>query len=207
MAGSISASSVKRLPVVIQALPDKERMAFIMLRMRRDKPFIAKELDVSLDEAAGIIKTVQEALIKSGSIDLIQNPVFFQIDHAPDNEEGSSRPFELSRKEMDMADQLELDHFFRTLKTSLAQMPKPSRRLLSLWFNREMKAKEILAFYKRLGLRMTDKPISECEEQDVFYALEKNIRNLLKIVRTNLKHEGEGLTPSSLKAILNETGV
>jgi len=44
-------------------------------------------------------------------------------------------------------------------------------------------------------------------EQDVFYAVEKNIRNLLKIVRQNLKHDEEDLSPSALKAILNETGV
>jgi len=208
MAGFFSASSIKRLPVAIQSLPENQRLAFVMLRMRRDKAFIARELGESLEEAGRIIKSVQEALIKSGAIDMIQNPVFFQIDHAHENEEGSGRPFELSRAEMDMADQLELDNFYRILRLSLEQLPKQSRRLLSLWFNKEMKAKEILSFYKRLGIAISGgKPVEQCTEQDVFYALEKNIKKLLEIVRSNQKHEEVELTPSSLKAILTETGV
>ncbi|MDH5755510.1 MAG: hypothetical protein OEZ55_02430 [Nitrospinota bacterium] len=208
MAGFFSSSAIKRLPVAIQSLSENERMTFVMLRMRRDKPFIAKELGVSLDEAARIIKTVQETLVKSGSMDMIQNPVFFQIDHAYENEDGAGRPFELSRDEMDMADQLELDKFFRILQASLEQLDKQSRRLLSLWFNKEMKAKDILNFYKRLGISISDrKPIEESNEQDVFYALEKNLKKLLKIVRSNQIHEEMELTPSSLKAILTETGV
>ncbi|MDH4184466.1 MAG: hypothetical protein OEV92_09610 [Nitrospinota bacterium] len=208
MAGFISSTSIKRLPVAIQSLPDNERTAFVMLRMRRDRAFIARELNLGLEEAGAIIKNVQDALVKMGAIDLIQNPVFFQIDHAPEGEEGRGRAFELSRDEMDMADQLELDNFFRILRLSLEQLPKQNRRLLSLWFNKEMSAKDILNFYKRLGLSITEtKPVEECVEQDVFYALEKNIKKLLGIVRTNLKHEEVALTPSSLKAILSETGV
>ncbi|MDH5638357.1 MAG: hypothetical protein OEZ04_07695 [Nitrospinota bacterium] len=208
MAGFFSSSSIKRLPVAIQGLPENERMTFVMLRMRRDKAFIARELGVGLDDAGRVIKTVQEALIKSGAIDMIQNPVFFQVDHAPENEDGPGKPFELSRDEMDMVDQLELDNFFRILRGALEKMDKPGRRLLSLWFNKEMKAKDIVNFYKRLGIDVSDsKPIEQSTEQDVFYALEKNIKKLLKIVRSNLKHEEMELTPSSLKAILTETGV
>ncbi|MDH5511056.1 MAG: hypothetical protein OEZ32_11995 [Nitrospinota bacterium] len=208
MAGFFSSSSIKRLPVAIQGLPENERMTFVMLRMRRDKAFIARELGLGLDEAGMIIKTVQEALIKSGAIDMIQNPVFFQVDHAPENDDGPGKPFELSRDEMDMVDQLELDNFFRILRGSLEMMDKPGRRLLSLWFNKEMKAKDIVNFYKRLGIDITDsKPIEQSTEQDVFYALEKNIKKLLKIVRSNLGHKEMELTPSSLKAILTETGV
>jgi len=208
MAGFISATSIKRLPVVIQALPENERMAFIMLRMRRDKTFIARELGLSLDEAGRVIHNVQEALVKTGAIDMIQNPIFFQIDHAPEGEDGPGPRYELAREEMDMADQMELDSFFRILRVSLDQMPKQGRRLLSLWFNKEMKAKDILGFYQRLGIPISDnKPVEDCTEQDVFYALEKNIKNLLGIVRSNQKHEGMKLSPSSLKAILNETGV
>jgi hypothetical protein len=208
MAGFISPSSIKRLPVAIQGLPENERMAFVMLRMRRDKPFIARELGVSLEEAGGIIRVIQEALIKTGAIDMIQNPVFFQIDHVRDGEDGPGKRFELSRDEMDMADQLELESFFRILRASLEQLPKAGRRLLSLWFNKEMKAKDILGFYHRLGIPLSEnKPIEACREQDVFYALEKNIKILLGIVRSNQKHEGMELTPSTLRAILNETGV
>ncbi len=208
MAEYFSQSAYKRLPAAIQGLPEKEKAAFIFLRMKRNDAFIAKELDVSLTEAKGIILNVQETLIKSGTLDLIKDPVFYQIDHPKETDSGDGRSFELPAHDMDMVDQITLDHFYKAIGDSLNELPKPNRRLMSLWFNKEMTAKDILSFYKKLGLPITDrKPIGKTTEQDVFYALEKNIKKLLEIVRTHLDQEGEELTPSALKAILNETGV
>lgn len=207
MAGYFSETSFKRLPAAIRELPEKQRTAFILLRMRRGEDTIARDLGVSITEARDIIRQVQDTLVKTGSIDLIQDPVFFRIDH-PRDDEGPGRPIELHRNEMDMADQVALDQFFRTLRKSVGQLPPESRRLLSLWYNKEMRAKDILNFYKRLNIPLSDrKLIGQTTEQDVFYALEKNLKKLLGIVRSNLEHEGVEITHVSLKAILNETGV
>ena len=206
---TLSQSSKKRLPQAIQKLSEKEQVAFIMLRMKRDATHISRELKISLDEAKGIVRTVQETLVKSGALDLIQDPVFYPIDHPAPGDDGREGPgIQLVREEMDMADQVAVSRFYEALRLSLDQLPKEGRRLLSLWFNREMRAKDIIKFYKTLSVPLSDKKlINETTEQDVFYALEKNIRNLLDIVRSNMKGEGASLTLSMLKELLDETGV
>jgi len=208
MAEFFSDTAYKRLPAVIRSLPDKEREVFIMLRMRRAESFIASHLKISVSQTREMTGRVQEALIKSGSLDLIQDPVFYQLDHPRKDDQLDSRPFELAGHQMDVEDRLELTRFYTALEKSIGQLPKQSRRLLDLWYNKEMKAKEILNFYNKLGVCVKEgKPIKETTVQDVFYALEKNIKNLLAIVRTNLKQDGVELTRSALKDILNETGV
>jgi len=203
----ISASAKKRLPAAIRGLSDKEQAAFILLRMRRDEAHIARELGVNADEAGRVIRTVQDCLVKSGALDMIQNPVFFHIDHPVNNNSHDAAPLELPDKQMDTADRLALENFYKTLEQSLESLPQDGRRLLRLWFNNEMRAKDILNFYKNIGIPLsTGKSIHETTEQDVFYAIEKNIRNLLNIVRSNMKEDEIALTPSSLRAILEETG-
>jgi len=208
MEGFFSKSALKRLPVAIQNLPERERMTFVFLRMKRDESFIARELGATIDEARRVIKTVQETLIRTGALDLVQDPVFYRIDHPLKEEDEPFRPYQVAGKEMDIADRIALDQFYQALETSIGQLPAESRRLLGLWFNKEMRAKDILNLYRRLGLNLSSKrSIMDTTEQDIFYALEKNIKKLLELVRTNMKHEEIELTPSSLKAILNETGV
>lgn len=208
MAEFFSDTAYKRLPTAIKNLPENERDVFILLRMRRPESLIAAQLGISLELTREIVGNVQETLIKSGSLDLIQNPVFYQLDHPRSDGDLDSRPFELPGHEMDVADQLELENFYKVLEKSISQLPKRSKRLLDLWYNKEMSAKDILSFYNKLGVSLKEgKPIGETTAQDIFYALEKNIKNLLEIVRTNLKQDGVELTRSALKAILNETGV
>jgi len=203
-----SASAVKRLPVAIQKLPILEQKAFVLLRMRRGEPEISRELSIPLDEAKVVVRRVQEVLIRSGALDLIKNPLFFQLDHPAKEEDSPGRPVELAKKQIDMEDRIALDRFYDALETSLAQLPNQSRRLLDLWFNKEMKAKDIIIFYKNIGVNISSrKSINETAVSDVFYALEKNIKELLELVRTNMKHDRIELTHTGLKTILNETGV
>lgn len=208
MGGFFSASARRRLPAAIQALSERHGTAFIYLRMKRDEIFIARELEISIVEARSIIRDVQDTLIKSGAIDLVRDPVFFPLDHPPESERGPSRPMELSRDEMDMADQVALDQFYRALAAALAGLDPAERRLLELWFNKEMGAADIVKFYKKLGVPLTArKPLDQTTAQDVFYEIEKIIKKTAAGVRTHLPDDGERLTPASLKAILNETGV
>ena len=209
MAGFFSESAYRRLPSAVRNLPEKERATFIMMRMKRDEAFVARQLGVSINQAGELIRTVRETLVKSGALDLVNDPVFFYIDH-PSAEPGggAGRPFELVSRDVDVADKVALERFYAILEKSLEILPRQSRRLLSLWFNKDMKARDILDFYRKLGLSLPDgKPAEDATEHDVFYALDKNIKKLLKIVRTNSECEEMEITPASLKAILKETGV
>ncbi len=204
----LSPSAIKRLPTAIRKLGEKERLAFVFLRMKRDEIYIARELKITVSQAREMIHVVQNTLVQSGSLDMIQDPVFFPIDHPHGESDGEERSFELPGKGMDVADELILDRFYQILAKSLEKLDNDERRLLGLWFNKEMKAKAILLFYKNLGIPISSKKaIKKTVEQDVFYELEKNIRKLLGYVRSNINDSEIDLTPAALRAILNETGV
>ncbi|VAX16390.1 hypothetical protein MNBD_NITROSPINAE02-34 [hydrothermal vent metagenome] len=204
----LSPSAIKRLPTAIRRLGEKERMAFVFLRMKRDESYIARELKITISQAREMIHLVQNTLVQSGALDMIQDPVFFPIDHPHGDSDGEERSFELPGANMDIADELFLDGFYKILSKSLDEMDTEGRRLMGLWFNKEMKAKAILIFYKNLGIPISSKkPIEKTTEQDVFYELEKNIRKLLVYVRSNVNDSEIDLTPAALRAILNETGV
>ncbi|MGK7346573.1 MAG: hypothetical protein ACNS63_12280 [Candidatus Nitrospinota bacterium M3_3B_026] len=209
MSKFLSPSSIKRLPAAIRKLPKMEQSVFVLLRMRRDEVRIARELDITVAKAREMIRSVQEALVKEGALDLVQDPVFFPIAHSESGDGGGGGAFyEPAEKGLGAEERLALDRFYKTLAESVEKMPKEGRRLLSLWFNDEMRAKDILNFYRNLGLPVSSgKSIHETTEQDVFYAIEKNVRNLLEIVRSNMSEEDIKLTPAGLRAILEETGV
>ncbi len=201
----LSPSAVKRLPSAIRALSEKAQTAFVFLRLRKNAGFIAKELKIPHAEAESLVREVQETLIKSGAVDLIRDPVFFPIDAPSDGFGGSG--MDIPGKTMDIAEQVELKRFLDALRKSLESAPMDERRLLSLWFSRELRAKDILNLYKNLGVPLlNDAPIVETSEQDVFYAIEKSVRNLLKSVRSNIKGSGMDITVSTLRAILDEMG-
>lgn len=201
----LSPSAVKRLPSAIRALTEKAQLAFVFLRMRKASGFIAKELKIPHAEAESLVKEVQETLLKSGSSDLICDPAFFPIGASSDGFGGAL--MDIPGKTMDIAEQVELKRFLDALRKALASAPGEDRRLLTLWFNRDLRAKDILSFYKNLGVSMVDgKPIGETSEQDVFYAIEKSVRNLLKSVRSNIRGGGMDVTVSTLRAILDEMG-
>ncbi|VAX16704.1 hypothetical protein MNBD_NITROSPINAE01-525 [hydrothermal vent metagenome] len=203
----LSPSAKKRLPVAIKNLPETERAVFVFLRLRRDETFIARELKVSLETAHNAIKNVQDALVKSGALDLIQDPVFYPID-APQDGNGAGIGFELESGDMPAESQIALERFYRVLAESLEKISKNGRRLLGLWFNKEMTAKDILRFYSNLGLPiLSGKPISETTQKDVFHEIEKNIRKLADIVRSNYNEKETAITPLALRSILEETGV
>ena len=201
----LSPSAVKRLPSAVRALSEKARLAFVFLRMRKTPGFIAKELKISQAESESLVKEVQEALFKSGVADLICDPVFFPIDAPSDGLGGSG--MDIPGKTMDIAEHVELKRFLDAMRKALESAPREERQLLSLWFNRDLRARDILSFYKNLGVPLVGgKPIADTSEQDVFYAIEKSVRNLLKSVRSNIKGGGMDITVSTLRAILDEMG-
>ena len=204
----LSDSAKRRLPSAIQKLSEKEQAVFVFLRMRKDEQHIARELGIPLSEAPDLITAVQSALAATGALDLISDPVFYPIGHPTHPGDDDQRPLELASNDIDMADRVALDQFYDILKKSIAQMPQEGRRLLGLWFNKGMPAKDILLFYNNIGADISNsKSIKDSTAQDVFYAVEKNIRILLDLVRNNMGERENELTPALLKEVLKETGL
>ncbi|MBF0170541.1 MAG: hypothetical protein HQK87_05565 [Nitrospinae bacterium] len=204
----LSDSAVNRLPVAIRALGVDEQKVFVLMRMRRDEAAIVRQTGLGFNRVHQIVQTIQNALASAGTLDLIRDPVFFPLDHPRDAGDDEGPRYELPGEEQDPADRIALDRFYRGLAAGLASLPKGERRMLELWFNKEMTAREIIQFYKNIGNDLPfGKAPGDCKESDIFTSLEKIVRNLLAAVRSNLKEEGASLTPSVLKAILNETGV
>ncbi|MBI4665755.1 MAG: hypothetical protein HY751_05010 [Nitrospinae bacterium] len=206
--GFLNQSTRKRLPASIRALPELDQVVFIFLRMRRDEFQIARQLKLGRKEALEAIARVRDALIKNGSLDMVEDPVFYPLDIPATDNEKEYPPINLKTGGMDMTDSLEITRFHEILRQSISMMPREGRRLLSLWFTREMKAADILKFYRNLGVNLiSGKPIENTGVGDVFYAIEKNSLNLLKIVRSNMKQGEFDITPAVLKAALDEVGV
>ncbi len=204
----LSDSALNRLPVAIKALGEDEQKVFVLMRMRRDEAAIVRQTGLGFNRVHEIIQTIQNALATSGTLDLIRDPVFFPLDHPRDAGDDEGPRYELPGAEEDPADRIALDRFYRGLVAGLDSLPKDERRLLELWFNKEMTAREIIHFYRNLGVDLPyGKNPATCKESDIFTSLEKIVRNLTAAVRSHLKEEGAALTPPVLKAILNETGV
>jgi hypothetical protein len=205
----LSDSAQNRLPAPIRALPTEAQKVFILLRMRRDETAIARQTALPPRRVHELVGMVQNELAAAGTLDLIRDPVFYPLDHPRHDGDDDGPAFDIADGEgRDPADQLALDRFYRGLAAAVGRLPKSERRFLSLWFDKEMTAKEIVSFHRNIGQPVSDrKSIDKTKESDVFYELEKILKNLFLLVRTHLKEEGDHLTPSVVKAVLNETGI
>ncbi len=206
MIDSLSDSAKKRLPVGIRKLSDRHQLIFVLLRMRRDPAYICAHLGISIDETRDSIGDIQQVLAVEGMLDLVSDPVFYPVDKPTDDDDEHAGYVQLSSNSVDVEDQIAIDMFYRSLRDSIGKLAKNDKRLLSLWFDKELTAKEILGFYQNIGQSVADKKAPDkCVEQDVFYAIEKIIRDLLTLVR-NHYGDKEIFSPSALRALLNETG-
>ncbi|MBI4682978.1 MAG: hypothetical protein HY757_07750, partial [Nitrospirae bacterium] len=72
----ISKSAADRLPSAIKHLSGRCQKIYIYLRLRKSDHEIARQLNMSLEETNEGISAVRNGLIKSGQLDLIEDPRF-----------------------------------------------------------------------------------------------------------------------------------
>lgn len=197
-----SKSAIDRLPSAIKGLNKDYQKIFRSLRLRKTEDQIAKRLNLSLEETRGKINTVRHELIKAGQLYLIEDPQFISINaDDPDTQE-----IQIAVKELPIDKRIIIKEFTEILKEAVNGLPKYQLQLLKLRYNHQMSAKDILGFCNKIGISLIpDKEVSELKEQDIFYALNTALKEVLKRLKIRYKDESS-FGMDNLKYIFEEIG-
>lgn len=200
MEGPISKSTFERLPACIKALDVLHQKVYIGMRLRKTESAIASQLKLSLTETKNSMEAVRHELAKAGQLYLIENPYFVSI-HS-DDPDVPDMP--IVSHELDAEKKLIIKEFMTHLKDATNSLPTHQSQLLRLRYKHRMSAKEILGFCNRIGESIVPgKGIAELDEQDVFYALNSALKDVLKKMKTKYREAGTfGL--ENLKYIFEE---
>ena len=200
MEGHFSDSVFSRLPSAIKGLDLAHQKVFIHLRLGKRETDISRIRGLDEDSARLKITKVREALAQAGLLDLIEEPRFVSIHSASDEEpEFQLRSFELSIEK-----KLILKEFLSVLREVMESLPHHQMQLLRLRYRQDMTAKDILSFSKKISISLVPgKKVSELGEQDIFYALNTALKEVLKKTKENYR-EVPFMCTENLKYILEE---
>lgn len=187
-----------RLPVAIKDLPETHQRVFIYLRLRKTEEQIAKLLKIPHDHIRIIIFEVKQRLVQSGQLYLVEEPRFISLEADDPDEDSPSIP--LAADDLDGDHKLIIREFLSYLKESLAELPEDQARILRLRYRQDLTARQILDLAKKVRLRflIPGKSLDKTTEQDIFYALNKALQALLKIVRERYIVEAAGKTTGKM---------
>jgi hypothetical protein len=203
MEGRFNRSVIERLPLSIRSMNSGCREIYIYLRLRKPEREIARLLNLSQDETREKIGTVRSALIGAGQLDLIEDPEIISIHAETDDEED----LPLRSSELDPEKKLLIAEFISGLKEIVTRLPEHQSRILMLRYKYHLPAKDILDFCRKLDLSLVpDKDAKELNEQDIFYALNTALKEVLKRLKMKYKEE-KLLGMENLKYVFEEIGV
>ncbi|MFQ5432225.1 MAG: hypothetical protein ACE5EN_06930 [Nitrospinota bacterium] len=202
MAGSFSKTAYNRLPASVRKLSKKAQTVCINLRLRKSAAQIAADTGMPPDETDRMIKEVQRTLIVSGSYDIISDPVFVSLDAVDENGHGIEPPS--SRDEPE--NRIMLEQFLAALKNAIKSLSAAERRILHLYFERQMTASQIYEFVKKGGPAAGSGGIP-ASESEVYYLLEKSLKKLVAGMADSTPIGRGTLTVKGLKEILTQTGI
>jgi DNA-directed RNA polymerase specialized sigma subunit len=198
----INQSVIDRLPASIKRLDTPSQRAYICLRLRKSENEIARSLNLSHSDAREKINAVRNELIKAGQIDLIEDPEIISI-HA---ETSDDQDMPISSNELDVENKLIIKEFLAFMKDAVNQLPEHQSRLLKLRYKHQMSAKDILGFCNKLEFSIIpEKDVKELKEQDIFYALNVALKDVLKSLKSRY-NDKKSLGMENLKYVFEEIG-
>ncbi len=200
MEGSFSDSVLSRLPSAIKGLDLTLQKVFIHLRLGKKESDISRLLGLDEDDTRQKITKVRETLAQAGLLDLIEEPSFVSI-HST-TEDGPE--IQLRSVELPIDKRLILKEFLSILKDAIETLPRHQSQILRLRYRQDMTAKDILSFSKKINASfIPGKNISELTEQDIFYALNTALKEVLKKIKVRYC-ESSVMCTENLKYILEE---
>ena len=202
MAGSFSKTAYNRLPAAVRKLSKKAQTVCINLRLRKSAARIATDTGMPPDETDRLIKEVQRTLIVSGNYDIISDPVFVSLDAV--NENGHGIEPAASRDEPE--NRIMLEQFFAALKNAIKSLSASERRILHLYFERQMTGSQICGFLEKGGLAADSGGVPS-SESEVYHLLEKSLKKLIAGMADSTPIGRGTLTVKGLKEILTQTGL
>lgn len=199
MAEFFSKTAYGRLPASARKLPKDAQTVCIYLRLRKTEEQIASEMDISMEETTRLVGEVKRTLISSGNYDMVADPVMVSLD--ADGSEPASN-------ETDMESKVLLSRFISALNEALAFLSQNEKRLLHLFFERNMTGAQILDLCGKSGFLAEGTVVRHPKtESDVYYLLEKILKTLLDKIAENTPIGRGTLTVKGLKEIFSLTGV
>lgn len=205
MEESFSASVFGRLPAAIRELSIEDQKLFIHMRLGRKDEDICRLMGFNEQEYNERVIRVREVVTRAGILDLIENPQFVSIDSSHDEEDYPS--LQLVSPGLMVEKKLVWNEFLSFFKEAVEGLPPHMASILRLRYNQEMSAREILGFSKKAGISLVlGKGVNEITEQDVFYAINKAIKEVFH----SLKHRyGEDvfLCQDGLRKIMEEIDI
>jgi len=200
MEESFSESVFSRLPSAIRGLDLTHQKVFIHMRLGKRETDISRLLGLDEDNTRLKIIKVREALAQAGLLDLIEEPRFVSIHSSSEDEP----EFQLRSFELPIEKRLILNEFLSILRDAIESLPHHQSQILRLRYRQDMTAKDILSFSKKISTSLVPgKNISELGEQDIFYALNTALKEVLKKVKVRYC-ESSVMCTDSLKYILEE---
>lgn len=200
MEGSFSDSVFSRLPYVIKGLSLTHQKVFINLRLGKKEIDISRQLGIDENDVRQKIIEVREALTQAGLLDLIEEPRFVTI-HASSEDESE---FQLRSLDLSIEKKLILKEFIEVLREVINSFPCYQAQLLRLRYGQDMTAREILSFSRKTGISfIPGKGADELDEQNIFYALNVALKELLRKLRERYS-EGPFMCAENLKYVLEE---
>jgi DNA-directed RNA polymerase specialized sigma24 family protein len=202
MAGYFSKTAYDRLPASVKKLSKDAQTVCIYLRLRKDSARIALETGRPRDETDRLVKEVQRTLICSGNYDIIADPVFVSLDALHENGRGMEPAAAPDAPE----NRLMLEQFLSALKAAISSLATAERRILHLYFERQMTGSQIFEFFRKSRLTMNS-DAAPGSESDVYYFIERALKKLLSLMADSTPIGRGTLTVKGLKEVLAQTGV
>lgn len=200
MAGSFSKTAYDRLPAAVKKLSKEAQTVCIYMRLRKSADQIQRATALPPAQTDRLMKEVQRTLIVAGSYDIIADPVFVSLDAVDEN----GRRMEPAATVEAPENRLMLEEFLAALTASISALEAQERRVLHLYFERQMTGAQIYEFIKPGGLTGQAETASESE---VYYLIERSLKKLLSRMADSTPIGRGTLTVKGLKEILSQTGV
>jgi hypothetical protein len=195
--------SVDRLPSAVKKLPPHCHKIYIYLRLRKSTQEIARLLSISEADVGEKKEMVRHVLAAEGMTDLIEDTRFVSI-HADDPDVPE---LPITSAELAINKKLIINEFMAHLRDVVDSLPRHQLQLLRLRYKHHMPAKDILGFCRKVGFSIIpDKDIRELKEQDIFYALNVALKEVLKRLKLRYNEE-KSIGLENLKYVFEEIGV
>jgi hypothetical protein len=194
----------KRLPVVIQKLPNIERRIFEWLRRGKDEEFIIHKLGIEQELFRQSAQHVREVLLRAGLIDLIERSVFTEVDLSdPENEKNLMLRWQFQEQENKITSHLFCQQLMELLSSTVSRLSPAEQKLIKLYYQEGLSGKEISQFCSDFAasFEIEGKKINS---QNVYYLLGKVTERLIDVLKLNIK--GQQLSREQWLRLLNIVG-
>lgn len=192
----------RKIPMVLKEASEQEKTVFILMRQRKAIEQIAAKLDVALERANDLTRSVLEKLIKNGLAYMVMPHYGVELsENIMDNRDNRSE----SRSE-------DITLFYQVCaeyRNAVNELHPEEQLILRLFFNEELSAQEVLDQYRNVKRNLPGGIDPEkIKTSDIYHIknqVSKKLMDLFRMKCENLK--GVVINNETEKIFLDQLGV